>query len=105
MDNLPEQHMTPAWFNQRVAECETIMSQLAESLDQRKVFLDENLAAWILFEETCDEINSHLDQVENENKIELKLDSLQKVDYRLDDLQKNRDNMVRLYLYYIKYIT
>ena len=87
-------HMTPAWFNQRVAECETIMSQLGESLEQRMVFLDDNLSAWILFEETCDEINGHLDQVENENKIELKLDTLQKVEYRLDDLRKNRDNMV-----------
>ena len=75
--------------------------KLDDSLEHRKLFLDENLEAWIMFEEYCDEINAHLDQTENENKIDLKLDSLQKVDYHLEDLRRNRENMVGFCLFLI----
>ena len=96
-------HLTPDWFAQRVTECETMIGQLEESLEQRQSFLNENLEAWIAFEETCDEVNSYLDQSENDSKLDFKPDTLQKVDYRLADLETNKRNMVS-FIYIIFYI-
>ena len=59
----------------------------------------DNLGAWIEFEETCDVINSQLDESENDNKEESAPDSLIKIESRLTQLSKMRSQMVSVILF------
>ena len=59
----------------------------------------DNLGAWIEFEETCDVINSQLDESENDNKEESSPDSLIKIESRLTQLSKMRSQMVSVILF------